>query len=634
MSDKANLSLKKRISNLKRGYKLCNELAPTLVQRQCVRSGLQSIVSYLSILFSGAIVELITNEMELKQAFIYAVIFVSVNIALNIFYQYLIVSKQQQLEQGFYARAKNLISQKCMNMDFVKIENPDTHRMKTLAENFLHSPTSRHNGMGRLLFDTPIIFEAAVSIVIGFVMCFKALFLTPSTETGVTGFIQSVWGVIFLFIIYAVIIIFNAGLTKKSGKLWSDFFQDKNYLQTNRVLSFYQDFHQNRYQRGKDIRIYNQSQMLLDEYDKFSSEDMSYWKKLYHKMFIHDTLPNSLNIILELITYAFIITRAISGMYTASEAVVLIMSISRLLLGVGRIISYKVDFLDIVPLNIQHIFDFLDIPDEKYKGTIPTEKRDDNEYEFEFRHVYFKYPGSEQYVLQDINLKWRIGEKMALVGKNGSGKSTLVKLLTRLYDPTEGEITLNGIDIRKYKYEEYMDLFSVVFQDSRLFSFSLAENVAANTEYDAKRVEDCVRRAGLSERLDSMEKGIETCLYKDFDEQGVEISGGEAQKLCLARAIYKGSPFIVFDEPTAALDPISEHDIYTKFNGIVVTRTAIYISHRLSSCRFCDDITVLDGGRIIERGSHDKLLAAGGAYAELWSAQAEYYRDTAGELFA
>lgn len=290
--------------------------------------------------------------------------------------------------------------------------------------------------------------------------------------------------------------------------------------------------------------------------------------------------------------------------------------------------------LKITPTFCKKYFDFLDIPDEKYKGTIPTEKRDDNEYEFEFKHVWFKYPDSEEYTLKDINLKWRIGEKMALVGKNGCGKSTLVKLLCRLYDPTEGEITLNGIDIRKYKYEEYMELFSVVFQDSKLFSFSLAENVAADTEYDPERVTDCVIRAGLGDRLKTMENGIETCLYKDFDENGVEISGGEAQKLCLARAIYKGSPFIVLDEPTAALDPISEYDIYTKFNSIVGTRTAIYISHRLSSCRFCDDITVLDNGHIIERGSHEKLIAKGGIYTAMWAAQAEYYKDTAGELFA
>lgn len=269
-----------------------------------------------------------------------------------------------------------------------------------------------------------------------------------------------------------------------------------------------------------------------------------------------------------------------------------------------------------------------------YQGTIPTEKRDDNEYEFEFKHVWFKYPNSEEYVLKDINLKWRIGEKMALVGRNGSGKSTLIKLLCRLYDATKGEITLNGIDIRKYSYDDYMQLFSVVFQDSKLFSYSLAENVAADTDFDSELVENCIRKAGLSELLDKMPDGINTYLYKDFNENGVEISGGEAQKLCLARAIYKGSPFIVLDEPTAALDPISEYDIYTKFNSIVGTRTAIYISHRLSSCRFCDDITVLDNGHIIERGSHEKLIAKGGIYTAMWAAQAEYYKDTAGELFA
>ena len=192
---------------------------------------------------------------------------------------------------------------------------------------------------------------------------------------------------------------------------------------------------------------------------------------------------------------------------------------------------------------------------------------------------------------------------------------------------------LNGIDIRKYSMKDYTDLFSVVFQDSGLLSFSIGENVAVDTEYDRKYAEECVRRAGFSERLAECPDGLDTCLYKDFDEKGVEVSGGEAQKLCLARAVYKGAPFIVLDEPTAALDPVSEYDIYTKFNAIVGTRTAVYISHRLSSCRFCDDITVLDKGEIAERGNHDSLVNSGGVYAEMWSAQAEHYKDTAGELF-
>ncbi len=334
-----------------------------------------------------------------------------------------------------------------------------------------------------------------------------------------------------------------------------------------------------------------------------------------------------------LIMYGFAAARVVAGILTVGEIVSFVMYFSKIRQGISSITNgFGNIFIDTE--FVQYVYDFLDIPDEKYRGSIPTEKRDDNEYEFEFSHVCFRYPNSEQYVVKDVNLKWRIGEKMALVGKNGCGKSTLIKLLCRLYDPTDGMITLNGIDIKKYKYEDYMALFSVVFQDSELFSFSIAENVAADTEYDGERVKDCVIKAGLGERLSQMESGIDTCLYKQFDEHGVEISGGEAQKLCLARAIYKSAPFIILDEPTASLDPISEHDIYTKFNGIVGTKTAVYISHRLSSCRFCDEIIVMEDGSIAERGSHESLLVKGGVYKSLWEAQAEYYKDTAGNLYA
>lgn len=378
--------------------------------------------------------------------------------------------------------------------------------------------------------------------------------------------------------------------------------------------------------------MYSEQELILGEMRRCADENHKLWLGAFAKFHKYSMGFELMNLISSGVMYGYAILRAIYGTLSAGGVIAFVMLFTRVLRGITGISDELTNFR-LSAEYCKDVFDFLDITDEKYRGTIPTEKRSDNEYEFEFRHVWFKYPGSEQYVLRDVNLKWRIGEKMALVGHNGCGKSTLVKLLCRLYDPTKGEITLNGVDIRKYDYEEYMALFAVVFQDSKLFSFSVAENVAASTEFNAERVEDCVRRSGLSERLDSMPDGIKTYLYKDFDEHGVEISGGEAQKICLARAIYKGSPFIILDEPTAALDPISEHDVYTKFNSIVGTRTAIYISHRLSSCRFCDEITVMDHGEIVERGSHDDLIAAGGNYSKLWSAQAEYYRDTAGELF-
>ena len=238
--------------------------------------------------------------------------------------------------------------------------------------------------------------------------------------------------------------------------------------------------------------------------------------------------------------------------------------------------------------------------------------------------------GSVQ-ALNRVDLTVERGKIIGILGPNGSGKTTLVKLLLRLYDPTEGEILLNGVNIKKYDYDEYLAVFSVVFQDFKLFSFSLAENVASGADYDVDKVMGSLHQSGFGERLATMPEGIKTTLYKDFDENGVEVSGGEAQKIALARALYKNAPFIILDEPTAALDPIAEYEIYSKFNEIVGDKTAIYISHRLSSCRFCDKIAVFDNGQIVQRGSHDELVAdEDGKYYELWHAQAQYYTENQG----
>ncbi len=232
----------------------------------------------------------------------------------------------------------------------------------------------------------------------------------------------------------------------------------------------------------------------------------------------------------------------------------------------------------------------------------------------------------KNYTLKNINLKLKIGERLAVVGKNGSGKTTFIKLLCRLYDPTEGEIFMNDFNIRKYDYRQYLDLFSVVFQDYNLLAVPLGNNISSSGTWDAAKAQRILEEVGFGERYAKMSKGLETPLYKNFDEDGVNISGGEAQKIALARALYKDAPFIILDEPTAALDPVAEAEIYAKFDEIVGDKTAIYISHRLSSCRFCDKIAVFDQGRIVQIGTHEELIAdKTGTYYELWYAQAQYY---------
>lgn len=277
---------------------------------------------------------------------------------------------------------------------------------------------------------------------------------------------------------------------------------------------------------------------------------------------------------------------------------------------------------------LQKTFDYLDMPNTMYKGTLAVEKRDDIDYEIEFRDVSFRYPRSTEWVLRHVNIKFRIGDKLAVVGENGSGKTTFIKLLCRLYDPTEGKILLNGIDITRYRYEEYMALFSVAFQDYSLFAFSVAENVAASDRVDEEKVRNCLDRVGLGEKIAELDKGIYTNIGRDFENDGVDFSGGERQKIALARALYKDAPFMILDEPTAALDPIAEAEIYARFNAIASDKTSVFISHRLSSCKFCDEIAVFHKGCLVQLGSHDALLAdTSGKYYALWQAQAQYYTE-------
>ncbi len=243
-----------------------------------------------------------------------------------------------------------------------------------------------------------------------------------------------------------------------------------------------------------------------------------------------------------------------------------------------------------------------------------------------FSDVSFRYPDTENWTLRHVNLRIPIDQRLAIVGENGSGKTTFIKLLCRLYDPQEGQILLNGRDIRTYPLAQYRALFSIVFQDFQLLSQPLAANVAGRFSYDAARVRDALKKAGLADRLQSLPEGLDTQLYRQFGDNGVEISGGEAQKIAIARALYRPAPFLILDEPTAALDPIAEAEIYAQLNEIVQRRTAIYISHRLSSCRFCDQIWVFDHGQVVQQGPHDQLLQdANGPYHRLWQAQAQYY---------
>lgn len=392
----------------------------------------------------------------------------------------------------------------------------------------------------------------------------------------------------------------------------------------NRVFGYYL-FQIPSFQYGKEIRLYDSVEMMNDR-AKAASDDMvlGVWSKMARKQRKFSWAMDLCNAARDGISYFYIGFLAIKRIISVGDFAMCVSSASELYQGMfGLIRNYQ----EIVKrCNYAYRFiEFMELPETLQKGS-ETPRFGDHEITFE--HVSFKYPRSKSYVLKDINLTIRSGEHLSIVGLNGAGKTTFIKLLCRLYDVTEGSIKIDGIDIRKYSEDEYRKLFAVVFQDFKLFAFTLKENISFNTETPDIEIERILKLAGLAEDVAKLPQGINTTIFKSFDEEGTELSGGQQQKTAISRALYRNAPIVILDEPTAALDPVAEYDIYRQFNTLVGNKTAIYISHRLSSCKFCDRIAVFAESTIKEYGTHAELVQKeGGIYAEMFAAQAQYYVD-------
>ncbi|MGF3067318.1 ABC transporter ATP-binding protein [Facklamia sp. P12950] len=375
---------------------------------------------------------------------------------------------------------------------------------------------------------------------------------------------------------------------------------------------------------GKEVRLYHlqdkikqHTQRYLDEYKVF--------ERVYYGGFGKVRLIN--NVGSQLVTgaiYLLIGVRVISGNLSVGLVVQMIGGINQLMVSLIEAMAFLNIFAQTAPM--QRYYELMDLPDEEAKGSLPIEKRLDNDYQLTVKNLSFTFPGADQATLQGITETFEVGKHYAIVGENGSGKTTFIKVLMRLYEPTQGKVLLNKIDADKYALKEFYQLFSVVFQDFRLLGLSMAENIAVRPDYDRHQVNNALRELGLNDFVETLDRGIETYLGTEYDPEGVHVSGGQAQKIAMARAIYKDAPVFILDEPTAALDPVAEFEIYQNFSQIVRDKTAFYISHRLSSCRFCDEVLVFDRGRIVQRGSHENLVHQEGKYKELWQAQAQYYQ--------
>jgi len=417
------------------------------------------------------------------------------------------------------------------------------------------------------------------------------------------------------FISLVLITIFNA----KNNKIEADNFLKLSKM--NRVWGyvFYQlsDF---RY--GKDIRLYDSADMMCEKADKISAQQVDCFRSQARQMRPNNMFINIVNALRDGMSYFYIGFLAVTKAITIGDFQMCVTSASNLYWSLYNIV-YSVQELYKRCGYAHRYLEFTAYPAAMAKGTKSVEQ---GEHTIEFCHVSFKYPRSENYVLRDINITIKSGEHLSIVGLNGAGKTTFIKLLCRLYDVTEGEILVDGVNIKEYSDEEYRRLFAVVFQDFQLFAFSLRDNIALAEKPDDERINDVLKLSGFYDDAQKLEHGLDTTLFKSYDEKGTELSGGQQQKTAISRALYRNAPIVILDEPTAALDPVAEYDIYRQFNSLVGGRTAIYISHRLSSCKFCDRIAVFADDTIKEYGTHDELAdKPDGIYAEMFSAQAQYY---------
>ena len=605
------MKLKKRFEITKRGYDVLKKYCPGLISAKVCASALKTLLPYIVIWTSAKVVNEISNDARITMLAVYVLIAICSSLVFS-----MIISAFQKVtdekESAMWNYFPKIFADKQMSMDFADLEDQDIQKQRQKAEENLFM---FGNGLAQLVWDT----AGLVSVIVGLtasIALTASLFISRSGDPVMDSYLWLIPG--------AAVLMFSgfctSGLKKKEQKVFDEWMEGSIWY--NRAFKFYGHEIYAETERAMDARIYAHERIADREIAKIN-EHKKTDKKYYSRMGGCQALLVFAGGICNALCYIFVVVKASYGAFEVGNIVQYVGALTLLVQSFGELVNADSEN-KIYTAHLEKLFEYLDIPNNKQQGSLKVDGICDHC--IEFKNVSFKYPGSDVYVLKNVNAKIDMGKKQAFVGANGAGKTTFVKLLCRLYDPDEGVILLDGKDIREYDQEEYLKLFSFVFQDFKLFSFPLGQNLAADTVYDKEKAEDCIKQVSMYERLQSMKDGMDTYLYKDISPDGIDVSGGEAQKIALARALYKDAPIIVLDEPTAALDPIAEAKVYSDFSNLVKNKTAVYISHRLSSCRFCDEILVFENGEIVQKGNHDELVKiTDGKYYELWNAQAQYY---------
>lgn len=554
-------------------------------------------VPFVDIIFLPLLLDsLISPDRNLTQIITYAALLVGLNAGISLINSTLSIHLEKY-EDKYLNYVNEQISLRCMELDFALTENKDALDQIRRADegiNYSQGVTGISTAFFTIITNAIKIIGVAAVLVV-----------------------NAPWLLLLIAVLLGVSTVINSRKNKIEVKYFSDL------AKVNRIWEYVM-FQLENFRFGKDVRLYGAAKTLCRKSSQQVDRIMDFDTKREEQKYPLDILDVIVSAIRNFGTYLYLGALAILGYITIG-------TFSQLVTAGGTFNSSVqgaiFGFQDIAKrCNYAYeVVKLMKYPPLLQKG----ERRVENlksPHTIEFRNVSFSYPNTGVQVLKNISITIKAGERLSVVGLNGAGKTTFIKLLCRLYDTDEGEILIDGVNIREYDYDEYMKLFSVVFQDFRLLSFTAKDNILLGQEDTDEAVDAMFEKVGLLDKINTLPKGRDTMMFREFDRDGVQLSGGEQQKLAIARALYKDAPVVILDEPTAALDPVAEYEIYCKFNELVGGKTAVYISHRLSSCKFCDRIAVFSEGTIKELGTHDELVnREGGIYSEMFHAQAQYY---------
>lgn len=557
---------------------------------------LKTFQPFITIFFSKLFIDLLMSDASMPQIIMTIMLMFVLNFIVKAILEALKCSNENYADT--LARYFDQeIGKKSMAIDYQWTEDPSGLSQKEKARSGISWYTGGAEGLLNII----------IVIVSSFLILMGTLSIIMSTAP-------------YLSVLILLTVMISSIFQRRINQISESSFESRTLIDR---LYRYVYFDLTDFKLGKDIRLFNGSKLIAEKGIETRQKAKDTWGKQAQGENRYQQIQNLLRFILDVLMMTYIGYLAYNQSITIGTFSMLLASAVTMTSSITALLYQSID-LNFKTKYLNEYIVFQQLPDCLPKKQLPICLGDT--FEIEFRNVSFKYPHGDLMVLQNLNLKIESGKRYSIVGLNGAGKTSFVKLVTRLYDVSEGEILINGVDIKQFELAQLHSIYSVVFQDFSLFALSLKENIDPNLRLTELGFAQIIQKAGLSTIVESLPDSYQTNISKRFDDYGFEPSGGEAQKIAIARALAKDAPIVILDEPTSALDPIAESEIYHHLDELIKGKTAIYISHRLSSSRFSDCVLVFDQGRLVEQGAHDSLIKNdAGLYSLMFKTQAQYY---------